>query len=459
VVQIFTRQKKGSGADLQVAVGSIGSRSANVQAYASMGSTLLMAHVGAQKIDAPSATNPLAGQFTYNPDRDPYENTNAKLSIQHQFSPSNQFDLSSWQSRGKTDFDAGAGSLSAQNVQQLSGTALKWRLDHANVGQSRITIGETEDDIRIQSSFPGTFRTRQRQYSWEESRTNSLGTWRLGVEQRDEELASNTSYTKQQRKTDAAFLSMAIASRAWQLDANARYDREAQFGRRRTGSAALGWKFDPAHTLFVSAANAFRAPSFNDLYFPGFSNPLLKPETSRSHELSWRMVQDGFRIEIAAFNNRIENLIAFDSATFRPQNVQRARIRGVESSLAVVWADLNWRLAVTSQSPVNAESGKLLRSRAKQFASLSLMQQLGEWSWSANVTSSGSRFDSANESSTSRMGGYALLGASLHYTPTILLRKWQIALTGSNLGNRRYEVARGYEQQQRMLTLHLKWSL
>ncbi|NJR39427.1 MAG: TonB-dependent receptor, partial [Leptolyngbyaceae cyanobacterium CSU_1_4] len=137
--------------------------------------------------------------------------------------------------------------------------------------------------------------------------------------------------------------------------------------------------------LYVSAANAFRAPSFNDLYFPGFSNPLLLPEKSRSSELGWRITMPTVRANVALFDNRIENLIAFDFVTSKPQNVQRARIRGVEMSMDSSAFGVDWRVQLTAQSPENALTGKQLRSRAKTFGAASATQTVGALTWRVDI--------------------------------------------------------------------------
>ncbi|MDT9694350.1 TonB-dependent receptor, partial [Streptomyces sp. P9(2023)] len=69
-------------------------------------------------------------------------------------------------------------------------------------------------------------------------------------------------------------------------------DNEA-YGRQETGGVALGHAFDRSHRIRVSYGTSFRAPTFNDLYYPleTFSfggsyagNPDLKPEEGRSVE-------------------------------------------------------------------------------------------------------------------------------------------------------------------------------
>jgi vitamin B12 transporter len=72
---------------------------------------------------------------------------------------------------------------------------------------------------------------------------------------------------------------------------------------------------------------------------------------------------------------------------------------------------------------------------------------------SADLNASARRFDSSDEANGSRMAGYALLGASVQYRIDHI---WSLELSGRNLGNRDYELARGYNTPQRTVYLHLK---
>lgn len=455
VIQIFTRKSVGTRGSVTIGAGNLGAHEARAQLGIAGDTTQLTLAAGTQKIDAPSATNPLAGSFTYNPDRDPYESTNAKLGLTHQFNETNRVALDAWQSRGKTDFDSGLGAVRARNDQRLSGLGLKLDLQFLARWRSQLQLGETTDDIRIESAFPGTFKTRQQQLSWLDTIQVGKGDVTLGVERREEKLDSTTNYTAKERTTNAFFIATNQRVMALSLSANARRDREAQFGSRTTGGASIGWNVNTQQLLYVNAANAFRAPSFNDLYFPGFSNSLLQPEKSRSQEIGWRWRDSDMRVNVTAFDNRITNLIAFDFVTSQPQNVQRARIRGVEASVETTLGGVNWQLDLTSQTPKNADSGLRLRSRASLFGALSASQTIGAWSWQANVTANGARFDSSNESASSRMGGYALVNASVRYAIT---KTWSLSIVGNNLGDRSYELARGYNPLPRQVMFNLKWS-
>ncbi len=456
VIQIFTRRANKTSKQVTLGAGSTDTRNLNAAFNAVNGDTTYSLTAGYTKIDAPSATNPVAGSFTFNPDRDPTQNTNGKIGFAHRYNALDRVAIDVWQSRSKTRFDSGPGNLDTYNQQTHTGASIKSDNQFAPIWLSRLNFGQTIDDSRVTSAFPGKFKTTQQQLGWQNDLTLGAGTVIIGAERREEKVDSTTNYNRKERTTDSLFVATSQTFNAMLLSANIRRDREDQFGSRNTGGVSLGWQAASAHLLYVSAGNAFRAPSFNDLYFPGFSNALLQPEKSRSHELGWRYTTTGTKVNVAYFDNKIENLIAFDFVTSRPQNIQRATIKGWEANAEIDLFGLNWRAALTSQSPENALTGRLLRSRAKVFGTVGVSQTVGAWSWRADVVGNGARFDSANEASSSRMGGYALVNANLRYQ---LSPQWQLELVGNNLGDRRYELARGYNQLGRQLLLNIRLSM
>ncbi len=86
---------------------------------------------------------------------------------------------------------------------------------------------------------------------------------------------------------------------------------------------------------------SFRAPSFNDLYWPEDAytkgNPDLKPETSTNFDIGllFRHIQSSlFQIELTYFKNSITDLIVWNTGPnwkWTPQNIGRAKISGFEN--------------------------------------------------------------------------------------------------------------------------------
>jgi vitamin B12 transporter len=452
VVQIFTRAANRPRLTASVGAGSESATSANMGFSATEGKTSLTFDAGYRDVKARSATTPAAGSFTYNGDRDPYRNTHALLKLQHTLWQGETISLNAWQSKGRADFDAGDSPV-ARNTQTLSGAQLISENKFAADWKSRLILGQTRDESVVASSYPGNFKTRQGQASWFNEFKTWAGSMNAGIEWRSEKLDSSTGYTAQTRETTSIFAGYLERIDRGQFEFNVRRDEEAQFGRRNTGSVAYGYTLGGGASAYLRGGRAFRAPSFNDLYYPGFSNPLLKPETSDQAEAGLRWRGETQRIQLAYFENRIDNLIQFDLATFLPQNVARARIRGWEMQTDLSVLGTSVRGALTVQRPEDRDTGRQLRSRARRFGSLGASRNFGAWDVSGDIVMNGNRFDSANESAATRMGGYTLLNTTVGYR---IDKTWRIDVSGQNLTDKRYELAQGYNTPRRGIFVTLR---
>ena len=452
VVQIFTRNSDKPHLTSSAGVGSDATRGFNAGFSVTEGKTALAFDAGYQDSNPQSATNPAAGPDTYNPDRDPYRNTHALVKLTQTLWQGETIGLTAWRSRGKTDFDAGP-DVRAVNRQTLSGYQLTSENNFAPDWKSRLIIGRTTDDSVITSNYPGKFRTEQNQASWFNQFKTATGHMSAGIEWRGEKLASDTAYDVKQRDTTSVFAGYLEKLGASQLEFSLRRDEEDQFGRRNTGSMSYGYALMTGISAYARAGRAFRAPSFNDLYYPAFSNPDLKPERSDQAEAGLKVRQQAGRLNVTYFENRIDDLIVFDTTTFRPKNLKRARIRGWELQADTSFVGMTVKATLTVQRPEDRDSGRQLRSRAKQFGTLSASKGFGKWDLSGDIVATGARFDSSNEAAATRMAGYTIVNANLRYR---FDKTWSVDLVGQNLTDKKYELAQGYNTPSRSVFVNVR---
>jgi vitamin B12 transporter len=229
------------------------------------------------------------------------------------------------------------------------------------------------------------------------------------------------------------------------MQLNVRNDDNSQFGNQTTGSVGYGYRLNSYLRLRASGGTAFKAPTFNDLYFPNFSNPNLQPERSRSYETGVDARAGEHHLSLIYFDNRITDLITlvFDPATFTftPENVNQARINGGEISYQGSYAGFGTNAHFTVQNPVNSLTGQLLQRRAKHYGSFIINRTLGPWKLGAELVTSGARFDSANENPTTRLPGYALYNLTANYA---FAREWSFNLRWNNVFNRNYELVQNF---------------
>ena len=121
------------------------------------------------------------------------------------------------------------------------------------------------------------------------------------------------------------------------LSAGVRVEDNSQFGRNTTERGSLAYVVKEWGTrLRGGAGSGFRAPTFNEQFFPGFSDPTLKPEVSFSWDVGADQSLWGNRVRLGAtyFRNDFENLIGLVSIATLPfvrgVNAGRARAQGLE---------------------------------------------------------------------------------------------------------------------------------
>ena len=452
VIQIFTKSAKyAPGASISVGYGSFNTRSVSGGVNIRFNDTDFSLNAGyfisggfdatKPSIDAPGT--PPAFQI-HNPDLDDYHNTNYSLKLAQHITANHEIGLTAFQSYGNTRFDSGP-STDDINRQTLSAFSLYSRNQLTARWQSLLRVGLGRDNQDISGAFPGFFRTTQPQITWQNDFRLSGGSLIAGFEYLDQKLASNTPYNATQRDVRSVFGGYVGEFGPHGMQFNVRNDDNSQFGNQTTGSLGYGYRLNPYLRLRASGGTAFKAPTFNDLYFPGFSNPNLQPERSRSYETGVDVSAGEHQFRLIYFDNRITDLITlvFDPATFTftPENVNEARINGGEISYQGRYAGFGTNAHFTVQNPVNSSTGQLLQRRAKHYGSLTVNRTLGSWKLGAELVASGARFDSANENPATRLPGYALYNLTVNYA---FAREWSFNLRWNNIFNRNYELVQNF---------------
>jgi len=440
VIQVFTKGGKDAPAtSASAGVGSYGTSSVGAGIRRTLGATDLSVNVGYFDTKGFDATKPSAPFGIHNPDRDAYRNENVSAKLAHQLAEGHELGLTVFQSDGKTHFDNGP-TTDDVNHQTLTAYSVYSANQISKAWKSLVRLGEGTDDQKISGAFAGAFTTRQPQLTWQNDIVVGPGTAIAGVEYLAQHVSSDTPYTQTYRNVKSAFGGYTghYEKHFWQ--ANVRQDDNSQFGTHSTGLLGYAYALTSALRVRVGAASAFKAPTFNDLYFPGFSNPNLRPERSRSKEAGVSYERSGQRVSATYFDNRITDLIVLDP-TFTPQNLASARIKGTELAYQAFVRDLQVRAQATFQDPIDEASGKLLPRRARQYGTLAINQRIAAWRVGGEIVASGARFDAAGEAPATRMHGYALLNLTASYA---LSRALSLRARWNNVFNRDYALAQNF---------------
>jgi vitamin B12 transporter len=453
VIQVFTRKDAKPRLDASLGVDDNGATRAALGVASTERDTAMVFDAGFNESRAGSATRPGAPFGIHNPDRDAYRQAFASFLLSHSLWQGEKVSLRAWHSKGRADFDDGPGPDTARNTQSLGGAQLVSENRLGPHWTSRLVLGRTDDESRIEAMFGGLFKVSQEQATWQNDFSTGNGHMSAGAEWRRERVKGDTAYDKTERETVSVFAGYSERLHGGQFEFNLRRDEIDGDQRKNTGALAYALDITPSLRAHIRGARAFRLPSFNDLYFPGFSNAALKPEVSDQGEGGVRVSVAGWRLSAVYFSNQIRDLIAFDTVQFKPGNLAKARITGYELESRGEIAGINLRAALTRQNPIDRATGKLLQGRARQFGSLDATTTRGAWTVGANLSAVGHRFDSRNEAAGTRLGGYTLMGLNARYRYD---KRWSFDINAQNVTDKRYELARGYETPRRSVFLNVR---
>lgn len=260
----------------------------------------------------------------------------------------------------------------------------------------------------------------------------------------------------EERANRAGFVQYQGAFGAHDLQASLRRDDNDQFGGHTTGGLAWGLDFGAGLRLTANLGTAFKAPSFNELYFPFFGNPDLLPETSESAELGLGQRRDGWRWQLNAFRTDIDDLITYDTSLASANNLEQARIRGAELTGGFELAGWNVGASASWVDPRNRSQGqdfdRLLPRRARTSARIDLDRSFGDFRLGASWIGEGERYDDV--ANTLRLPGYATVDLRGEYA---LSPAWTLQARVANLFDRDYETAAYYAQPGRGYGLTLRY--
>lgn len=461
VIHIFTR-RPAAAFDPSLSIGA-GSRGTvrGLAGVAGRGSdawySLQAGHEATDGIDAYRGNPAFASFETLDPDRDGYRNTSVTLRAGTRLGEAWTLEGHGLRANGHAEYDGFTDE--ADVVQQIAGARVHYA-PHARLGIT-LNAGRTVDRANafVDGVFSSRFDTLRELGSLQADADAGAGTVSMGLDWKRDEVNSSTRYVVDTRHTRGLFAQWQQDAGAHAFRLSARRDEDTQFGGYSTGAASWGWDVASGLRLTANLGTAFKAPSFNELYFPGYGIPTLVPEKSRSAELGLRGRVAALGWSLNAFETRIDDLITHNPLIGRfggPDNIDRARIRGVEATAQGDIAGWSVRGSATWLDPRNdsggAADGRVLPRRARQAGRVDADRTFGAWSAGASITAEGARFDDV--ANRVRMGGYAVadLRLGVDVTPA-----WALLLTASNVFDRRYETAAYYNQPGRGWFLNLRY--
>ena len=452
VVQIFTRKGRGGfHPSAFVSLGSEGFVQAGAGLSGGEGALSYAVDVAGLNDKGFSTTNPTVQFGNHNPDRDPFRQRSFNATLGLELSRDWKLDFGALYSEGLSHFDDGPGIDSRDDFRtDLWRAGLNGRFMPG--WKTQFQVSRSEDYSRsIEASFlPSFFKTTHRQALWQNDVDTPLGVALFGLERLEQRVDSATAYTITRRDINSAFLGLNGEAGAHSWQANARMDRNSQFGNSSTGFVGYGYKLTPALRAHVSHGTTFVAPSFNQLYYPGFGTPTLQPERGRNTDLGISWSQAGHSVKLVYFDNKIRGFIPSGPL---PANVPRARIDGWTLGYEGRFGDFAVHASYDSLDPRNMLTGRKLPRRADSQFNLGADYRVGAWKFGGSLLSVGERFDDTNN--TFRLKAYTTVDLHAEYA---LAKDWTLQAHLRNLTDEAYETTRGYNQPGRGVFVTLRWA-
>lgn len=250
----------------------------------------------------------------------------------------------------------------------------------------------------------------------------------------------------------------------------ARYDDHEEYGSNLSPQAAINYNLNENYKTFISYSEAFRAPTFDDLYgfypanldwgYLGFEgNPDLEAEESDNYEIGLKFDSVVGRGTVSYFYREVTNLITSDNSV-SPNTMKniddKSEFRGIE-------LNINKELTRKLSSSFNYtyldsqdNNGDRIAGNPYHNAKISLNYRKDEkrFSISGKLIS-----DNIDGFSGTEMPSYFVVDSSINIPIKLVNKKMDLSFEINNLFDKDYEVVDGYPMPGRnyMLSIDTKF--
>jgi vitamin B12 transporter len=460
VIQIFTRKEsKGLTPSFSAGGGTYDTWRGQGGLSGSDGHAWFSTSVSGFQTKGINATQP--AYYAYEPDADGYWNTAGSLRGGYRFDNGAEVSADWLRVYGHNRYDGAPYTNESGTVQQVLGS--KILLPQIGFWQASFAAGQTEDqESDFGGQSPSDFDTLRNTASWQ---NDFLIAPRqqvtAGVDYLKDHIFSSTAdFNRTSRENFGGYTQYQGGFGGHDVQLSVRGDRNQQFGAHWTGSAAWGYSFSRDLRVTASYGTAFRAPTFDDLYFPDYAagvpaaNPNLRPENSASGELGLNGRPGFWNWALNAYQTNVSDMITLDE-NFIPQNASHARLRGVDGQLGARWQQWQGTLYVSYLDPRNRTAGNhnnLLPRQPSQTARVDIDRDLGRFTVGGTVNAASRSFNDADN--TQPLGGYATVDLRSGWQ---FNTHWLLQARLSNLFDHHYETVQYYNQPGRAVFFTLRY--
>lgn len=379
--------------------------------------------------------------------------------ISYEFSKGQEFGVQFFASRLKSQASADPTTL-AESIGSVSSFSAFSKNQITDIWRSYLQASQSYDSGQ-NLFYNSLYNTKQNIYTWQNDIQVGKDVLQLLAERRTQNVFSDDiNYNSfpflqkqfSQTRNTNSFAALYQMNRGPHLaNASFRNDNITGYGSQNTGGISYGYFFTKQLRMNVNYGTGFRAPTFNDLYYPGYGNANIQAEKSKNTEAGIHYESGTYDARIVAYSNTITNLIQSSGSNIGQCapgvygfsgcaiNIGVAKITGLSLGGAIRTGNFSFRGSFDQQNPINESSGSVLPKRARQFGNAGIEYQKGLIKAGVEGSFMGKRFDSFPQGA--EMGGYTLMNLFGSYQLTrdlSLFGRW------NNVFNKDYQLSYGF---------------
>jgi len=460
VVQIFTQRGSGAprwsgGAEL----GGYDSARGDVAASGAIGGAIDYAlSLGIEKSAGVSAVAPNDQFGNFNPDRDGFRRKSGNVDVGFAPATGHRIGVHVLETKLNAQYDASEFGPPPDFVQDATPdfrnhlttrvASIDYRGSPLRAWTTTLLLSRVVDDLTSGGNFLSRFVTTREQATWQNAIAVAADHQLLvAFEHQVERATADVFAAEQVRRNNAAVVGYSGTVGSASVQADVRHDDNSAYGANTTGRAGVSFEVARGVKLRALAGTTFRAPTFNDLAFPNFGVPTIRPERGESVEAGAAWQGQDASVSVTVYRNNVRDLIGFEPDPAKcpdpsftsgcAANTSRARLQGATIAATARWLGVDLRGNVDFLDATDADTGVRLPRRAAHQESVGADTTRGAWRFGAAMLFVGSRPDSGVV-----LGGYALVDLRVAWQPQ---KTWRLEAKLNNALDRHVEPARDYQ--------------
>lgn len=447
VINIITQSDEIQDNNFQIALGNQNT---------SQLSTNLNAHINDLALHLSAFTEKTQGYDvlkTNDPDNDGSERHSLALGLNYKINDAQAIKINTHNNRGIVDYDGRSGTGRKRDYQQQVSN-IGWKFSNNDLA---IDSNYSQSYDKSWNYGNGKSRSSSQAFITENETLDLSVRSKLSDKQslllvsdyrKDNVGKSDAEYDKTTSSNTGLGLSHNYQSADINTELGIRHDNSSNFEDNTSYSASAQWLILPDLSITTAINTGFKAPSFNDLYYPTGGNKELKPEKSLNRRLAINYGNSNSIYEASYQHSHVDDLIQWKDSgggIYKATNVNQALLRVTSLSWQENWSKtFNSKLSYDWNHSIDLNTHNLLQRQAARVAKLNLNYISSLFSLGSNVRYLSESYDNASNSTS--LAAFTVVDI---YGDVPIGNHFSIGLRVNNLTNREYETAANYTAQER----------